>query len=161
MGRAQSVRANDLLSPLFGSSSRAGRSLPQRRPASVPRRLRPKFRTRWTHRHSPQKPLFCTLRCIPHSDCFTMPAAGSRHDGSGALDKVGEHGTMYSSSPLALGVRLAGVFGFHAAEVDPLGIGSRARAFPVRCVQHLPIGTAGAARHGRPRPPARNTKWHR
>ena len=29
--------------PSFGSSSRAGRSLPQRRPASVPRRLRPKF----------------------------------------------------------------------------------------------------------------------
>ncbi len=124
-------------------------------------RLRPALKNRTTRRHSLRKPLFRILRRIPSSDCFTMPAAGSRHDGSGALDKVGEHGTMYSSSPLALGVRLAGVFGFRAAEVDPLGIGSRARAFPVRCVQHLPIGTAGAARHGRPRPPARNTKWHR
>ncbi len=47
-----------LSSPSFGSSSRAGRSLAQRRPASVPRRLRPTFRTRWTHRHSQQKPLF-------------------------------------------------------------------------------------------------------
>ena len=34
MGRAQSVRANDLLSPLFGSSSRAGRSLPARKLAA-------------------------------------------------------------------------------------------------------------------------------
>jgi len=49
VGRSQPVRANDLLSPLFGFSSHAGRSLPQRRPASVPRRLRPTFRTRWLH----------------------------------------------------------------------------------------------------------------
>ncbi len=47
-----------------GSLSRAGRSLPQRRPASVPRRLRPTFRTRRTHRNH----RFCILRVIHSSD---------------------------------------------------------------------------------------------
>mgnify|MGYP001087581876 FL=1 len=80
----QPARTNDLLSPSYGSSSRAGRSLPQRRPASVPRRLRLKFRTRWTHRHSEQKPLFRTLRRIPFSDCFFSACCGlpQQYDGS-------------------------------------------------------------------------------
>ena len=93
--------------------------------------------------------LFCSLRGIPSSDCFTASAAGYRNTSSGALAFAGTNGYAWSSSPAFSGSVYAGMFNFHSGEVDPLNTGAyRGHARTVRCVQHLsklllvPIRTA-------------------
>ncbi len=84
-----------------------------------------------------QKPLFRTLRRIPHSDCFTAPAAGYRFRETGALANTGTLGAAWSSSPSAAENTGASDLWCHAAGVKPLDSSGRAHGFPVRCVQHL------------------------
>ncbi len=116
----------------FGRSLRgtlAGRSLGRRRPARLEE---PHDATTFV-----QKPLFRTLRRIPHSDCSTAPAAGYRNTTSGALGNVGTHGWYWASSPFFSGDEQAGHLWLHAGAVKPLDDSQRANALSVRCVQHL------------------------
>ena len=115
----------------------------------MPRRLRPDIPYEVNATTFVQKPLFRTLRVIPHSDCFTTPAAGNRNTSSGVLAFAGTNGYAWSSSPAFSGSVYAGMFNFHSGEVDPLNTGAyRGHARTVRCVQHLsklllvPIRTA-------------------
>ena len=81
------------------------------------------------------KPLFCTLRCIPHSDCFSAPAAGFRTRETGSLSSVGAAGRCWASSTLVSTVVHAGSFWGQVGEVWPLAGDYRVYGFPVRCVQ--------------------------
>ena len=63
------------------------------------------------------------------------PAAGYRSGASGAMTIVGTGGDYWSSSSYAAGSIHAGRLNFYAGRVYPLGTGSRAFAFSVRCVQ--------------------------
>ncbi len=78
------------------------------------------------------KPLFRTLRRIPHSDCLTAPAAGYRTEWSGALDNVGTNGGYRSSVSTDA---KAGFLEFNASFLNPLNSGIRAVGRSVRCVQ--------------------------
>ena len=89
---------------------------------------------------------FCILNCelnlfplrrIPHSDCFTTPAAGYRHWSTGALVVVGGEGHGWSSSPGAAGAVEAGYLCFDVWRMEPLHGWHRSSGFAVRCVQHL------------------------
>ncbi len=84
-----------------------------------------------------QKPLFRTLRCIPHSDCFTTPAAGFRFRETGDLASVGTVLACWSASSNAVGSGNAGDLWCHAGDVKPLDVSGRAYGFSVRCVQNL------------------------
>ena len=66
-----------------------------------------------------------------------MPAAGYRHESSGALTNVGTWGLYFSSSSYAAGSINAGYLNFNAGNVNPLNNNNRANGFSVRCVQHL------------------------
>ena len=75
-----------------------------------------------------------SLRHIQSSDCRT-PAAGYRHESSGALLGVGDEGDSWSSSPLLAGDRRSDYLRFLADCVTPMFGWYRSLAFPVRCVQ--------------------------
>ncbi|MDE6069639.1 MAG: fibrobacter succinogenes major paralogous domain-containing protein [Alistipes sp.] len=66
-----------------------------------------------------------------------MPAAGYRHESSGALTNVGTWGLYFSSSSYAAGSINAGYLNFNAGNVNPLNNANRASGLSVRCVQHL------------------------
>ena len=63
------------------------------------------------------------------------PAAGYRHDASGALTNVSTYGYYWSSSSYAAGNINAGFLYFNSGYVSPLGSGGRAAGLSVRCVQ--------------------------
>ena len=78
------------------------------------------------------------LRRIPHSDCFTTPAAGNRRGTTGALADVGVSGSYWSSSPFSASVCVASALWLYPSEVRPTDSGTlafRSVAVPVRCVQ--------------------------
>ncbi|WP_347283479.1 hypothetical protein [uncultured Alistipes sp.] len=64
------------------------------------------------------------------------PAAGLRYRETGALAGVGTYGYYWSSSSRLAGDYLAGHLYFNSGYVNPLGWGSRAYGFSVRCVQN-------------------------
>ncbi|MDE6446476.1 MAG: hypothetical protein K2L06_06420 [Alistipes sp.] len=67
-----------------------------------------------------------------------MPAAGYRHNSTGALTVVGTNGYAWSSSPYVTdgtNARNAGMLNFDSANVNPLNDGNHAIARAVRCVQ--------------------------
>ena len=78
-----------------------------------------------------------SLSVIHPSDCYRAPAAGYRHNTTGAYTPDG-YGDYWSSSSAASGNNRAGYLAFNSANVNPLNTYQRACGFPVRCVQHLP-----------------------
>ena len=100
-----------------------------------------------------QKLLLLVLRCcqlsipvcsevtskIPSDHSFQrlllLPAAGYRHDASGALTNVSTNGYYWSSSSYAAGNINAGFLNFNSGNVNPLNNGNRAAGLSVRCVQ--------------------------
>ena len=64
-----------------------------------------------------------------------MPAAGYRHEASGALTNVGVWGLCHASSSYASGSYNSGYLNFNASNVNPLNNANRASALSVRCVQ--------------------------
>ncbi len=67
----------------------------------------------------------------------SAPAAGYRHNSTGALAYVGTEGNVWCSSSCYAGYHNAGYLFFRAGDVRPLGGAYRAAGFAVRCVQHL------------------------
>ncbi len=63
------------------------------------------------------------------------PAAGYRHESSGALTSVGARGAYWASSSYAAGVIGASHLAFGSGDVGPLRTASRANGLSVRCVQ--------------------------
>ena len=88
----------------------------------------------------------CVFQSIrePFSPVFIQaialaPASGFRNWTTGDLNNVGGAGYYWSSSPYASGNANGGGFSFGSGDINPLTGYQRARAFPVRCVQHLPL----------------------
>ncbi|MDE6046746.1 MAG: fibrobacter succinogenes major paralogous domain-containing protein, partial [Alistipes sp.] len=65
------------------------------------------------------------------------PASGYRNWTTGDLSVVGTIGYFWSSSPAAADNASGGGMCFSAVDIPVLFTCQRARAFPVRCVQHL------------------------
>jgi len=93
------------------------------------------------------KPLFRTLRRIHPSDCFTVPAAGYRHESSGDLARVGVWGAYYAAASCGAGSHGSGFFRLGTDYMGPLSVATRASALSVRCVQAS--ATAGPDTRGR------------
>ena len=77
------------------------------------------------------------LSFIPAIALCKPPAAGYRHNASGALTNVGTEGDLWSSSSYAAGNVNAGFLNFRSGNVNPLNNTNRAHALSVRCVQYL------------------------
>ncbi len=63
------------------------------------------------------------------------PASGFRYGGSGGLSNVGANGYAWSSAPYSASGVNGSYLSFDSSSVSPESNGSRAYAFPVRCVQ--------------------------
>ncbi len=63
------------------------------------------------------------------------PAAGYRHESSGALTNVGTWGLYFASSSYAAGSINAAYLRFESGNVNPLNNANRASGLSVRCVQ--------------------------
>lgn len=71
-----------------------------------------------------------------HKGSLFLPAAGLRISGSGELAGTSSNGYFWSSSPHYRGNNSTGSLYFSSGNVSPLGNGSRAYGFSVRCVQN-------------------------
>jgi len=81
------------------------------------------------------KSLFRTLRRIPHSDCFTAPAAGYRYRETGELVGDGTGGHSWSASSLTTDHFQVGSLWFGSDYMGALNSTHRSHALSVRCVQ--------------------------
>ncbi len=79
--------------------------------------------------------LFCSLRRIPFSDCFTAPATGYRYRETGELVGDGTGGHSWSASSLTTDHFQVGSLWFGSDYMGALNSTHRSHALSVRCVQ--------------------------
>ncbi len=138
MGRSQPVRADDFVVAVVRLFEPCGPQPPAAEARKRAPQAAPDIPYEVTALTFAVKPLFRTLRRIPHSDCLTAPAAGYRVKSSGALACIGDESLLWSSSSNLPTSHNAAGFHFHGVDVLPLSGNNRSYAFSVRCVQHPP-----------------------